>query len=149
MKTADSGYLFTQNYTQTVIACRDNKSSISIEMYLFRCYWWNNGSIVNVNIIQRVSSKLILYKVHAVAVLELLLSELWPLLQVCVCACVRASTAPGVCVLGWVKCREQIALLVILCIIMYVKKKNSKPIFFFTKPITDYGKMLKYREKYR
>ncbi len=32
-----------------------------------------------------------------------------PLLQVCVCACVcvRASTAPGVCVLGWVKCREQ------------------------------------------
>ncbi len=30
-------YLFTQNYTQTVIACRDNKSSISIEMYLFRC----------------------------------------------------------------------------------------------------------------
>ncbi len=24
-----------------------------------------------------------------------------------VCACVRASTAPGVCVLGWVKCREQ------------------------------------------
>ncbi len=40
------------------------------------------------------------------------------------------STAPGVCVLGWVKCREQIALLVILCIIMYVKKN-----FFFTKPI--------------
>ncbi len=29
-----------------------------------------------------------------------------PLLQVCgVCVCV--STAPGVCVLGWVKCREQ------------------------------------------
>ncbi len=30
---------------------------------------------------------------------------------------------------------------------MYVKKKNF--FFFFTKPITDYGKMLKYREKYR
>ncbi len=27
------------------------------------------------------------------------------------------------------------------------KKKKSKPIFFFYK--TDYGKMLKYREKYR
>ncbi len=26
-------------------------------------YWRNNGSIVNVNIIQRVSNKLILYKV--------------------------------------------------------------------------------------
>ncbi len=47
---------------------------------------------------------------------------------------------------------NKISLLVILCIIMYVKKTkiNSKPIFFFfTKPITDYGKMLKYREKYR
>ncbi len=30
------------------------------------------------------------------------------------------------------------------------KKKNIKTdIFFFTKPITDNGKMLKYREKYR
>ncbi len=29
MKTADSAvYLFTQNYTQTVIACGDNKSLI-------------------------------------------------------------------------------------------------------------------------
>ncbi len=46
---------------------------------------------------------------------------------------------------------NKISLLVILCIIMYVtKKKYSKPIFFFfTKPITDYGKMLKYREKYQ
>ncbi len=30
------------------------------------------------------------------------------------------------------------------------KKKNlNRYFFFFTKPITDYGKMLKYREKYR
>ncbi len=42
---------------------------------------------------------------------------------------------------------NKIALLVILCIIMYVKKINLKPIFFFYK--TDYGKMLKYREKFR
>ncbi len=44
---------------------------------------------------------------------------------------------------------NNISLLVILCIIMYVKKKKKhlKPIFFFYK--TDYGKMLKYREKYR
>ncbi len=82
---------------------------------------------------------------------------------VCVCVCMRASTAPGVCVcvcvracvhcsrcvcaLGWVKYREHILLLIILCIIRYVKKNIY--IFFFTKPITDYGKMLKYREKYR
>ncbi len=48
---------------------------------------------------------------------------------------------------------NKIALLVILCIIMYVKKIKKNIIqnryFFFTKPITDYGKMLKYREKYR
>ncbi len=95
-------------------------------------------------------------KLHAVVVLELLLSEQCPLLQVCVCVptapsvcvcvptapsvcvCVCVPTAPGVCTLGWVKCREQISLLVILCIIMYVtkkkkKKKKSKPIFFFFK----------------
>ncbi len=34
-------------------------------------------------------------KLHAVVMLELLLSEQCPLLQVCVCVCV--STAPGVC----------------------------------------------------
>ncbi len=35
MKTADSAvYLFTQNYTQTVIACGDNKWLISIEMFI-------------------------------------------------------------------------------------------------------------------
>ncbi len=39
----------------------------------------------------------------------------------CVCVCV--STAPGVCVLGRVKCREHISLLVILCIIVYVTNK--------------------------
>ncbi len=57
------------------------------------------------------------------------------------------NTAPGVCVLGWVKCREQnftagYTLYNYVCI-----KKNNY--YFFTKPITDYGKMLKYREKYR
>ncbi len=67
------------------------------------------------------------------AVLELLLSEQCPLLQVCV-------------YLDGSNAENKISLLVILCIIMYVKKK-SKPIFFFYK--TDYGKMLKYREKYR
>ncbi len=62
------------------------------------------------------------------------------------------ATAPGVCALGWVKCREQnCTALVILCIIIYVtkEKKIKTDIIFFTKPITDYGKMLKYREKYR
>ncbi len=59
---------------------------------------------------------------------------------VCVCVCVCVSTAPGVCVstapgvcvstapgvcaLGWVKCREHISLLVILCIIVYVTNKQ-------------------------
>ncbi len=74
-----------------------------------------------------------------------------PLLQVCVCV----PTAPSVCA---EKCREKnftagYTLYNYVCI----KKKKiyiyiyiySKPIFFFTKPITDYGKMLKYREKYR
>ncbi len=37
-------------------------------------------------------------------------------------------TAPGVCALGWVKYREQISLLVMLCIIVYV---TNKKIFFF------------------
>ncbi len=57
-------------------------------------------------------------KLHAVAVLELLLSEQCPLLQVCVCV----STAASVCVLGWVK---HISLLVILCIIVYVTNKKK------------------------
>ncbi len=61
-------------------------------------------------------------KLHAVVVLELLLREQCPLLQVCVCVCV--STAPGVCVLGWVKYRKHISLLVILCIIVYVTNKK-------------------------
>ncbi len=52
-----------------------------------------------------------------------------PLLQVCVCVCV--STAPGVCALGWVKYRAQISLLVILCIIVHVTKKNIGYRFFF------------------
>ncbi len=64
---------------------------------------------------------------------------------VCVCVCV--STAPSVCALGWVKYREHISLLVILCIIVFMTK-NKKQMFFFNlffKPISDYGKMLKYR----
>ncbi len=77
----------------------------------------------------------------------------------CVCVCVCVSTAPGVCVcvcsllcvcvLGWVRCREHISLLVILCIIVYEKKNKNIGYRFFSKPISDYGKMLKYREKYR
>ncbi len=46
----------------------------------------------------------------------------WTLLQVCV-------------YLDGSNAENKISLLVILCIIMYVKKKKSKPIFFFTKPI--------------
>ncbi len=35
MKTVDSVvYLFTQNYTQTAIACGENKSLIAIEMFI-------------------------------------------------------------------------------------------------------------------
>ncbi len=69
-----------------------------------------------------------------------------------VCVCV--STAPGVCVLGWVKCREHISLLVILFIIVYVTNKKITKIIqqnyrlsFFSKPISDNGKILKYRGK--
>ncbi len=75
-------------------------------------YWGNHGSIVNVNIIQRVSNKLILYKVTCLVVLEHFLSEQCPLLQVCVH--LDGSNA-----------ENKISLLVILCIIMYVKKKNQ------------------------
>ncbi len=53
------------------------------------------------------------------------------------------NTAPGVCVLGWVKCREQ-NFTAGYTLYNYVKKKKKR-FFFFTKPITDYGKMLKYR----
>ncbi len=38
------------------------------------------------------------------------------------------NTAPGVCALGWVKYREHISLLVILCIIMY-ETNNKKNIY--------------------
>ncbi len=62
------------------------------------------------------------------------------------------NTAPGVCVcvcaLGWVKRREQ-NFTAGYTLYNYVCKKKKNDIFFFTKPITDYGKMLKYREKYR
>ncbi len=59
------------------------------------------------------------------------------------------NTAPGVCVLGWVKCREQNFTAGYTLYNYVCEKKNQTDIFFFTKPITDYGKMLKYREKYR
>ncbi len=64
------------------------------------------------------------------------------------------NTAPGVCVLGWVKCREQhftagYTLYNYVCIKKNKKKPNQNRYFFFTKPITDNGKILKYREKYR
>ncbi len=35
----------------------------------------------------------------------------------------RLPYAPGVCALGWVKCREHISFLIILCIIVYVTNK--------------------------
>ncbi len=64
------------------------------------------------------------------------------------------NTAPGVCALGWVKCREQnftagYTLYNYACIKKKKKKKFQNRYYFFTKPITDYGKMLTYREKYR
>ncbi len=76
-------------------------------------------------------------KLHAVVVLELLLSEQCPLLQVCVCVCV--------CALGWVKCREQnfTAGYILYNYVCDKKNKNKKRYLFI--PITDYGKMLKYR----
>ncbi len=57
-------------------------------------------------------------KLHAVVVLELLLSEQCPLLQVCVH--LDGSNA-----------ENKIALLVILCIIMYVTQKKINDIFFY------------------
>ncbi len=58
------------------------------------------------------------------------------------------NTAPGVCVLGWVKCREQ-HFTAGYTLYNYVCKKNKKtlqnPYFFCKKTIADYGKMLKYR----
>ncbi len=55
------------------------------------------------------------------------------------------NTAPGVCALGWVKCREQnftagYTLYNYVC--KKIKKINQNRYFFY---ITDYGKMLKYR----
>ncbi len=39
------------------------------------------------------------------------------------CSSGRLPTAPSLCILGWVKCREHISLLVILCTIVYVTNK--------------------------
>ncbi len=67
---------------------------------------------------------------------------------VCVCVCVHYC----VCVLGWVKYREHISLLFKLCIIVYVTIYlffYYRLSFFFSNTISDYGKMFKYREKYR
>ncbi len=52
---------------------------------------------------------------------------------VCVCVCVCVHCSRCVCGLGWVKCREHISLLVILCIIVYVTKKLF--LFFSFKPL--------------
>ncbi len=41
------------------------------------------------------------------------------------------NTAPGVCALGWVKYREHISLLVILCKIVNVTKKKKKNIYIY------------------
>ncbi len=60
-----------------------------------------------------------------------------PLLQVCVCVCVCVSTAPSVCALEWVKCRELNFTTGYTPYNYVCKKKNS---------ISDYGKMLTYRE---
>ncbi len=51
------------------------------------------------------------------------LCEQCPLLQVCVCVCSLLQVCVCLCALGWVKYREHISLLVILCIIVYVTKK--------------------------
>ncbi len=70
----------------------------------------------------------------------------------CVCVCVRACVhcSRCVCALGWVKCREQ-NVTAGYTLYNYVcdKRKKKNDFFFFTKPITDYSKMLKYWEKYR
>ncbi len=76
-------------------------------------------------------------KLHAVAVLELFLSEQCPLLQVCVCVCVHCSR----CVCAWMGQMQRThftAGYTLYNCVTNVKKKT----------ISDYGKMLKYREKY-
>ncbi len=55
----------------------------------------------------------------------------------CVCVCSLLC----VCVPGWVKYRKHISLLVILCIIVYVTNKKQIYIVFFSKPISEYGKI--------
>ncbi len=59
------------------------------------------------------------------------------------------NTAPGVCVLGWVKCREQnfTAGYTLYNYVCDKKKKIFQTDIFFYK--TDYGKMLKYLGNYR
>ncbi len=66
------------------------------------------------------------------------------------------NTAPGVCALGWVKCREQNFTAGYTLYNYECKKKKKKKnenfkshISQIPKPTTDYGKMLKYRDKYR
>ncbi len=70
-----------------------------------------------------------------------------PLLQVCVCVCECVPTAPSVCALGWVKCREQnfTAGYTLYNYVCDKKKKIQNRFFFFFFYKTDYGKMLKYR----
>ncbi len=86
-------------------------------------------------------------KLHVVAVLELLLSEPCPLLQVCVCV----PTAPGVCVYLDGSHTENTFHCWLYSVELCVTNKQKKYIYIYLKKeiYTDYGKMLKYREKYR
>ncbi len=55
---------------------------------------------------------------------------------------VGLPTAPSVCALGWVKCREHISLLVILCIIVYVTNKANLSLIIITIIIIINGRTL-------
>ncbi len=50
----------------------------------------------------------------------------------------RLPTAP----LGWVKCREHISLLIMLCIIMYVTNKAHLSLIFFNAEVREFNSQL-------
>ncbi len=83
-------------------------------------------------------------KLHAVAVLELLLSEQCPLLQVCVCVCVCVSVFTTVCVCTWMGQMQRTHFTAGYTLNNCVcdKKKIS---FFFQNRYPIMVKMLKYR----
>ncbi len=81
-----------------------------------------------------------------------------PLLQVCVCVCVHCSRCVCVCVcpllqvcvhLDGLNTENTFQCCYTLYNCVCDKKNNNISYRFFSKPISDYGKMLKYREKYR